>query len=284
MQVRARKSPRATSGWSASGAATPAPDTRAPVLASATIAGTELTLTYDEALDETSEPARIAFIGRWGGFNRTVSEVEVSGRTVVLTMNHAAGAADTVTVNYIPSLTTTPIRDLSGNAAAGLTNRRVANETAGLVLSASALTLAEGGSGSYTVRLAARPSAGVTVRITSDNAEVTVDTDTGTTGDQDTLSFTRTNWATAQTVIVRAADDADATNDSATLTHAISGASEYASLADRTLMVTVNDNERDQRRAGVRIRHGNAEPRGEHRGGHGHRGGARGDRRGWATP
>ena len=72
VQVRARNAEGA-SGWSASGAATPAPDTRAPVLASATIAGTELTLTYDEALDETSEPARIAFIGRWGNFNRTVS-------------------------------------------------------------------------------------------------------------------------------------------------------------------------------------------------------------------
>ena len=160
-------------------------------------------------------------------------------------MGRAAGAADTVTVSYLPSLTTTPVRDLAGNAAASLSNRAVANATAGLVLSATSLTLAEGGSGSYTVRLAARPSASVTVAITSDNAEVTVDdTDAVASGVQNALSFTTSNWNRAQTVTVRAAEDADASNDSATLTHAISGASEYASLADRTLMVTVNDDEK----------------------------------------
>ena len=244
VQVRARNAEGA-SGWSASGAATPAPDTRAPALASAAIAGTALTLTYDEALDTGSVPVRTAFIVQWGNFNRTVSRVAVSGRTVVLTMARAAGTADTVTVSYLPSLTTTPVRDLAGNAAASLSNRAVANATAGLVLSATSLTLAEGGSGSYTVRLAARPSASVTVAITSDNAEVTVDdTDAVASGVQNALSFTTSNWNRAQTVTVRAAEDADASNDSATLTHAISGASEYAGLADRTLMVTVNDDEK----------------------------------------
>ena len=78
VQVRARNAEGA-SGWSASGAATPAPDTRAPALASAAIAGTALTLTYDEALDTGSVPVRTAFIVQWGNFNRTVSRVAVSG-------------------------------------------------------------------------------------------------------------------------------------------------------------------------------------------------------------
>ena len=67
----------------------------------------------------------------------------------------------------------------------------MANATAGVLLSATALTLTEGGSGRYTVRLAARPSASVTVAITSSNAAVTVDdTDAGTTGVQNALTFT----------------------------------------------------------------------------------------------
>ena len=204
----------------------------------------------------------------------------MSGRTAVLTMGTAVAADATVTLTYIPSLTSTPIRDLAGNEAGGLSNRAVANATAGVLLSAASLTLAEGGSGSYTVRLAARPSADVTVAITSDNAEVTVDdTDGMTAGTQNTLAFTTMNWAAARTVTVRAAEDTDAANDSATLTHAVSGAAEYAGLADLTLGVTVNDNDGDQRRAGVRLRHGGAELRGEHRGGHRHRRRAGGDRR-----
>ena len=135
------------------------------------------------------------------------------------------------------------VRDLAGNAAGGLSNRAVANATAGVLLSATSLTLAEGGSGRYTVRLAARPSEDVTVTITSDNAEVTVDDTSTAAGTQNALTFTTMNWATAQRVTVRAAEDADAANDNAILTHAISGAAEYASLADPTLPVKVNDND-----------------------------------------
>ena len=247
VQVRAR-SPEATSAWSESGTATPAPDTRAPSLVSASIAGTALTLTYDEALDTASVPAsRGAFSVRAAGVLNHVAAVRdwisIAGREVTLILTRAVAADDTVTVSYIPSLTSTPIRDLAGNEAGGLSNRAVANATAGVLLSAASLTLAEGGSGSYTVRLAARPSADVTVAITSDNAEVTVDdTDAMTAGDQDTLTFTTTDWAMAQRVTVRAAEDDDTANDSATLTHAITGMAEYAGLDDLTLEVTVNDN------------------------------------------
>ena len=169
----------------------------------------------------------------------------MSGRTVTLTltMTHAVSATATVTASYTPPAAN-PIQDLAGNAFAGLHNRAVRNVSAGVVLSASALTLTEGGSGTYTVRLAARPSADVTVTIArSGDTDVTVDTDAGTAGTQNTLTFTRANWSRARTVTVRAGEDDDTTNDSATLTHAMSGASEYASLADLTVPVTVNDND-----------------------------------------
>ena len=248
VQVRATNA-EGTGGWSPSGTGTPTPDTTAPSLSAATVVGASLVLTYDEALDTGSVPgSRGAFIVRAGGTVRALaagSWISIAGRAVTLTLASVVGAGETVTVTYVPSLASaTPIRDLAGNAAGGLSNRAVTNATPALVLSASALTVTEGGSGSYTVRLAARPSASVTVAITSSNAEVTVDdTDTVTSGVQNTLTFTTGNWSTAQTVTVRAAEDDDAAGDTATLTHAIGGAGEYDRLADPRLAVTVNDND-----------------------------------------
>ena len=60
---------------------------------------------------------------------------------------------------------------------------------------------------------------------------MTADTDTGTSGNQTTLTFTPANWDTAQTVTVAAAQDDDAVNDAASsITHAVvaaSSANEY---------------------------------------------------------
>ena len=90
-----------------------------PAPVSAEAGGALLTVTFGEALDETSVPAAP------GGFtvalgatdSRTVTGVAVSGKTVVLTLARgiAADTAD-VTVSYTPP-GTNPIRDLPGNAA-----------------------------------------------------------------------------------------------------------------------------------------------------------------------
>ena len=83
-----------------------------------------------------------------------------------------------------------------------------------LSVSATTLNLAEGGTGSYTVALATEPDANVSVSIASDNDEVTTS--------PAELAFTTRNWSTAQSVTVRAASDADAADDTATLTHTAS--------------------------------------------------------------
>ena len=103
----------------------------------------------------------------------------------------------------------------------------------GLVFSAASTTVPEGGSGAYTAALASRPSAAVTVRVTSDNADV--DTSPGT------LAFTRDNWSAAQTVTVRATADDDGADDTATLAHRAAGG-DYDTLA-ATHSVTVTDPE-----------------------------------------
>ena len=56
------------------------------------------------------------------------------------------------------------------------------------------------------------------------------------------LTFTAGNWSTAQTVTVSAAADTDAVNDTATVTHAVSGG-DYGSETASDVAVTVSDDE-----------------------------------------
>ena len=59
---------------------------------------------------------------------------------------------------------------------------------------------------------------------------------------QSSLTFTPSNWSSAQTVTVTAAQDADASNDAATVRHAVSGA-DYATVTAASVTVTVSDDE-----------------------------------------
>ncbi len=130
-----------------------------------------------------------------------------------------------------------------GGGAAGTGNVDLTiDDSVGLVLSATTLTVAEGGSGTYTVALASQPTATVTVTVGGASGDVTVDTDTSTPNDQNTLTFTTGDWNTAQTVTVSADEDGDTTNDSATLTHSASGG-DYAGLTGDNVVVTVTDDD-----------------------------------------
>ena len=78
------------------------------------------------------------------------------------------------------------------------------------------LTVNEGGTGTYEVRLAARPERTVTVAIAGQAG-------TDVWLDKTSLTFTRSNWSTPQTVTVNAGDDADAVGDTVTLRHTTTG-------------------------------------------------------------
>ena len=106
--------------------------------------------------------------------------------------------------------------------------------TAGVVLSLSTLTVAEGSEASYTVRLATEPASTVTVAVTGmSGTDLTLDTAS--------LTFTTASWNTAQAVTVTAAQDDDAEDDEATLTHTASGGGYASVTAD--LAVTVDDDD-----------------------------------------
>ena len=128
----------------------------------------------------------------------------------------------------------------------GLTVQLTANEnesdTAAIVVSANAVTVPEGGSATYTVKLSNQPSGDVNVGIATSS--------TSGGGDDDitvaprSLAFTRINWHTAQTVTLSAAPDGDDLNGTNTITHTAAGANFAAA---RQVFVTATEGDDDQR-------------------------------------
>ena len=111
--------------------------TGAPTVSSATVNGTALVLTYDEALDTGSVPAASAYRVKVSGGSGAVgagsgtapSSVTVSGSAVTLTLGTSVTHGQTVTVSYTKP-GTNPVQDGAGNDAAALTDRAVTNTTA----------------------------------------------------------------------------------------------------------------------------------------------------------
>ena len=106
-----------------------------------------------------------------------------------------------------------------------------------LVLSRSSLTVAEGSTGSYALRLGTQPTGTVTVNIASNNPDITVSPNPVTFQSSGSSKL----WSDAQTITVTAAQDVDATDDSGTLTHTASGGG-YGSVTG-SVSVTVNDDD-----------------------------------------
>ena len=107
----------------------------------------------------------------------------------------------------------------------------------GVTVTPTALTVDEGGSGTYAVVLTSQPTADVTV-------DVTVPQGTDVSVDKTSLTFTSDDWETAQTVTVGAAGDDDAVvDDAVTITHAVSSTGDYAgeTAADVEVRIAESD-------------------------------------------
>ena len=143
-----------------------------------------------------------------------------------------AGVDDGDSANETVTVTNTA----SGGEYAGVTaSVRVTvddDDKPGITFTPASLTVGEAGVGRYTVRLNAAPTSDVTVAISSSNPDVTVN--------KSSLTFTTVNYATNQRVTVTAAEDADAADDTANLTHRPSGGG-YGSGQNKDLIVTVTD-------------------------------------------
>ncbi|MDE2957984.1 MAG: Ig-like domain-containing protein [Bacteroidota bacterium] len=129
-----------------------------------------------------------------------------------------------------------PADPLLQSWSAGVTDLSVSpcGTEAALELSVSSLTIAEGGSSTYTVSLASQPTAPVTIAITGQSG-------TDLSLDVISLTFNESLWSTPQTVTVSAGQDPDAADDVATLLHTASGG-DYAGVTV-SLSVMVTDDE-----------------------------------------
>ncbi|GAA2072798.1 glycoside hydrolase family 48 protein [Actinomadura alba] len=108
----------------------------------------------------------------------------------------------------------------------------VVNSGPTLVVSPAAVSVPEGATANYTVRLSAAPSGNVTVTSarTAGDTDITVSAGASRT-------FSTTNWNTPQTVTLAAAEDADQTAGQATVTASATG---YPSVA---VTATESDND-----------------------------------------
>ena len=106
----------------------------------------------------------------------------------------------------------------------------------GVMLSSSSLTVTEGATGTYTVKLSVIPTADVTVSVTAGG---------DVTASPTSLTFSTSSWNTAQTVTVTGTEDDDAADGAASVAHAVvtGSAPEYLDATLDGLAVTVNDND-----------------------------------------
>ena len=215
--------------------------------------------------------------------NSSTANVEEHKTTITASLNHASSAQTTVTVSVDPnSPATSSDYSLSTNKvltfAAGSTSSTGAvtitavnneidatdktvsvegtaanslgitdpaditltledDDTRGVTLSETDLDINEGGNGTYTVVLDTRPTAPVTVTPSRSSG----DTDVTVSG---ALTFTASNWNTARTVTVSAAQDNDSNDDTAVIGHSVAGG-DYAAFAAGSVSIDVDDDETD---------------------------------------
>ena len=145
--------------------------------------------------DVTTRPAALTFTtANWATAQRVTvsaaSDDDTANDTATLTHTAAGGGyADAPAVSVTVSVTD--------------------DDTAGLAITPTVLNLIENGISAYIVSLTAQPSGNVTVAIVSDNPDVTVR--------PTSLTFTPTNWATPQAVLVITRADAGGGDELATL-------------------------------------------------------------------
>ncbi len=199
-----------------------------PTISSATVAANGATVTIAFTEDIQVSPLLQWFIDNEGTrgvpyFVNAVLNVEVnntwptftgatvSGNTATLTLQTPVSSGESVEVRYdgvfanaVPGV----LMDMIGNAmtnfpATAATNNSTVTAHSGagnVVLGSRELTITEGNSSSYTVKLGSQPSGDVTVAIASNAPSNVTISETG-------LTFTPDNWDTAQTVTVSSTAD-----------------------------------------------------------------------------
>ena len=205
---------------------------------------TPLTLSVNEDGDDdyevvlTSQPTAAVTVTP----GTTSTEVTLSGalrfrpgnwgtpQTVTVT-----APADADTVNETLTITHTAIGGDYGTVKpASVAVRLRDNDTASIAISTSGLTIDEGQTARFTVKLNTEPDNDVTVTITSGNPAVA-------TVRSDSLTFTTGDWSTEQDVTVMAADDDGAADNDTMISFEVSGYGSVTTAAPITVSVEDDD-------------------------------------------
>jgi cellulose 1,4-beta-cellobiosidase len=101
-----------------------------------------------------------------------------------------------------------------------------------ILVTPTSVTVPEGATATYTVRLAAQPTSNVTVTSAAGSGDTNITVSSGAS-----LTFTSANWSTPQTVTLAAAQDTDNTNGTRPITVASTG------LTSRTVTATEADDD-----------------------------------------
>ena len=163
-------------------------------------------------------PSRAGTPPRGSEFTAAQDDIDDDGESVVLAFGTLPDRVSESASN--PSATVTILDD----------------DTRGVIVSPTSLPVDEGMTATYTVVLKSEPTGSVTVTVKNptDNTDVTAD--------PLSLTFDENDWDTPQTVTVSAVQDADGVDESATVTHTLSGA-DYARETASDVSVTVDDDE-----------------------------------------
>ena len=124
--------------------------------------------------------------------------------------------------------------DDNGNMSVYSAGNFSVNWGLGVNVTEDELSVPEGGSATYDVSLQSAPVGDVTVTPRASNSHVTFD--------PATLTFTTSDFGTAQTVTVSAAEDTDAANEATTISHSASGGG-YGNVSIASVAVTQADND-----------------------------------------
>ena len=163
-----------------------------------------------------------------------------AAQTVTVTAVHDDGTTnETATITH--AVDTANSSDEYGSVTIDSVSVQIDDDdTPGLVIDPTEITVEEEGSESYTVRLATEPTENVTVTIAGHAG-----TDASLSGDvqTNTLTFAPTTWSIPQTVTVDAAADDDDDEDTVTLTHTATSNDHHYDLTGSHVTVSITDDD-----------------------------------------
>ena len=173
-------------------------------------------------------PSSVTFTnGNWG----TPQNINITG------VQDADAYDESVTITASvnnSSSTSSPFHDISKSTAYTIQD----DETADLNISASSLIIDEEASVAFTISLTTQPESDVIINLSSDN------TDAATVAPA-SITFTNSNWNTAQSVSVSGVPDDNLSDESAIITASVNASSDsgFTGISDQTVDITITDSD-----------------------------------------